>query len=316
MIKALFICGSMNQTKMMHNISKELPELDSWFSPYYCDGFEKFWLDLGALEFTVMGGQFLKNTFQYLDDKKLKIDYEGKCGPYDLVVTCSDLIIPKNIKGSKLVLVQEGMTDPEGLLYYAVKFLRFPLWVASTSTTGLSNAYDIFCVASEGYKKLFIKKGVKGEKIVVTGIPNFDNCANNKNNSFPYRDYVLVATSDRREIYRYENRKELIEKANRIANGRRIIFKFHPNEKWSRASDEVKRYSPDAIYFTNGKAEEMVANCSVLITRFSSLAYVGIALEKEVYSDYPIEELRMLMPIQNGGMSSKNIATECRKLFA
>ena len=30
-----------------------------------------------------------------------------------------------------------------------------------------------FCVASEGYRDLFISKGVKPEKIYVTGIPNF-----------------------------------------------------------------------------------------------------------------------------------------------
>ena len=62
-------------------------------------------------------------------------------------------------------------------------------------------------------------------------------------NDFPYRDYVLVATSDRRETYNYENRKRFIQKANGIAAGRRIIFKFHPNENAERACREVERHA-------------------------------------------------------------------------
>jgi len=37
--KILYICGSMNQTTMMHQISEHLSLYDSYFSPYYADGF-------------------------------------------------------------------------------------------------------------------------------------------------------------------------------------------------------------------------------------------------------------------------------------
>ena len=314
-MKALFICGSMNQTSMMHEISKYLPKFEIHFSPYYCDGFEKFWLNRGILEFTVMGGEFFRKTLNYLKSNSLSIDYEGKKGPYDLVVTCSDLIIPKNILGSKIVLVQEGMTDPETLLYYFVKYLRLPRWIASTSTTGLSNLYNVFCVASQGYRDFFINKGVTPEKIRVTGIPNFDNCVSFKENNFPFRDFVLVATSDRREIYRYENRRKFIKKANKIANGRQMIFKFHPNENISRALREVKKYSPGALTYSQANTDHLIANCETLITRFSSVAFVGVALGKEVYSDIRKEDLQTLLPIQNGGRSAYNIAQECLELF-
>ena len=140
-----------------------------------------------------MGGEFRKRSEKYLKDNKLKIDYRGEGNYYDLVFTCTDLIIQKNIKGKKIILVQEGMTDPEDIMYYIVKYLKLPRYFASTSTTGLSNYYKYFCVASEGYKELFIKKGVSPEKIIVTGIPNFDNVKENINNDFIYRDYVLVA---------------------------------------------------------------------------------------------------------------------------
>ena len=268
----------------------------------------------GLLDFCVMGGGFLRNTLEYLKKNLLNIDHEGKKGPYDLVLTCSDLIVPKNVRKTKLVLVQEGMTDPETLLFYIVKYLRLPRWIASTSTTGLSDFYDLFCVASEGYRELFIRKGVKSEKIRITGIPNFDDCVSFQENNFPYKDYVLVATSDRREIYRYENRRKFIEKANRLAKGKQLIFKFHPNEYISRARDEVARYSPKALTYSDANTDHLVANCSTLITRFSSVAFIGLALGKEVYSDYPNEQLKRLLPIQNGGRSAYNIAQECKHL--
>jgi hypothetical protein len=170
-------------------------------------------------------------------------------------------------------------------------------------------------VASEGYRDLFIGKGVRPEKIRVTGIPNFDDCASHVGNDFPHKDYVLVATSDMRETYRYENRRRFIEKANRLADGRQLVFKFHPNENTARAAREVERYSPGAFFFSHGNTDHMVANCNALVARYSSVVYVAVALGKEVHSDLSLEDLQRLVPIQNGGRSAANIAAECLKLF-
>ena len=314
-MKALYICGSLNQSKMIYEVSRHLPHFEAHFTPYYCDGFLRRLQRAGLLDFTVMGGNFLKQTLCYLQDKGAAIDYEGEKGPYDLVLTCSDLIVPKNVLGAKLVLVQEGMTDPETILFHLVKRFGLPNWIAYTSTTGLSDAYDIFCVASEGYEELFTGKGVRPEKIRITGIPNFDDCTSYLDNDFPHRGYVLVATSDRRETRKYENRKKFIRHANRIAAGRQLLFKLHPNENLDRARKEVKRYSPDAMIFSDGNTDHMIANCSVLVTRFSSVVYVATALGKEIHSDIPDEELQRLLPNQNGGRSAENIAAECVGLF-
>ncbi len=313
--KILFICGSMNQTTMMHQISKFYKGYDCYFSPYYGDGYIDYFSRKGILDFSVLGGQFRMRTENYLRANKLQIDYKAQRNNYDLVFTCSDLIVPKNILGKKLVLVQEGMTDPENLAFYLVKYLNFPRWMASTSVTGLSDAYDYFCVASEGYRDLFISKGINEEKIRVTGIPNFDNIKKYMDNDFPYRNYVLVATSDTRETFRYENRKKFIEKAVSIAEARQIIFKLHPNENVKRAVYEINKFAPGALVFSSGNTNHMIANCDILITRFSSVVYLGIALNKEVYSEFNIEELRSLTPIQNNGTSAKNIARIGYKLL-
>ncbi len=55
----------------------------------------------------------------------------------------------------------------------------------------------------------------------------------------------------------------------------------------------------------------MIANCSELITQYSTVVYTGIALGKKVHSYFDVEELKRLAPIQNGGTSAKNIAQVC-----
>ncbi len=204
------------------------------------------------------------------------------------------------------------MTDPEDLRYLLAKYMKVPRYIASTAVMGLSDEYDYFCVASEGYKNLFIKKGVKAEKIVVTGLPNFDNFQKFQNNNFPYKNFALVATSDTRETFKYENRKAFIEKAKKLARGKQLIFKLHPNENHKRATKEINKYAPDSLVFTDTNIWEMIANCDILITKYSTVVYAGLALGKEVYSDVSIEELKKLIPIQNNGTSAKNIADICR----
>lgn len=303
----------MNQTTMLHKISNHLNDYDCYFTPYYCDGFLTLLLKTGLLNFSILGGKFRQETENYILKNNLKLDYEGKNNSYDLIVTSSDLIIPKNIKYKNVILVQEGMTDPKNFSYYVVRFFHLPRYLASTSTTGLSDAYVKFCVASEGYKNFFINNGCKEEKIVVTGIPNFDNSAQYLKNDFPHKDYVLVCTSDARETFKFENRLKFLKYAKSIANGRQMIFKLHPNENTKRAAKEIKNLIPDALVFAKGNTNEMIANCSVLITIYSSVVYVGLALGKEVYSKFDLAELKRLLPVQNGGTSEIKIAEICRQ---
>jgi hypothetical protein len=313
--RILFICGSMNQTTQIHQISRHLTEYGQAFTPYYCDGLHEVMRRVKLLEFTIIGDKLAKHCQRYLEDQNLAIDYRGQRGPYDLVVTCSDVFLQKNIRGNRIVLVQEGITDPEDRNFRLVQRHRWlPLWMAGTAATGLSDAYRAFCVASEGYRELFIRRGAKADKIVVTGIPNFDDCQRYRDNIFPHRNFVLVCTSPLREIFRGEDRTSFILEAVRIARGRPMIFKFHPNEDLARAEREVNRHAPGALVFKTGSAEEMIANCDVLITRYSSTVFVGLALGKETYSDYPMDELRRLLPLQNRS-AAFNIANVCRRVL-
>jgi len=125
---------------------------------------------------------------------------------------------------------------------------------------------------------------------------------------------VLACTSALRELFQREDREAFIRRAVDIAGGRQLIFKLHPSENVKRATREIRLHAPEAMVFAAGSAEEMIANCDVLITRFSSTAFVGLALGKETYSDFSMDEMRRLMPVQNGS-AALNIANVCRRLL-
>ena len=311
---ALFLCGSLNQTTMMHKIATSLPNFDCFFAPFYVEGGLDLLRHTGLLKHSILDGKHRKSTLQYLRRQHLPVDKNGSAHNYDLVVTCTDLIVQSNIRNKRLLLVQEGITEPEDLIYSLVRGLHLPRFLANTAATGLSDAYDLFCVASQGYREHFINKGVKPEKIVVTGIPNFDNAQEALVNDFPYHDYVLVATSSIRETGKFDDRMGFLHHAQRIAGDRPVLFKLHPNEDWKRAEKEIRMVFPSAMIFREGNTSQMIANCSVLITQVSSVVYIGIALGKEVHSYFNLETLYKLAPIQNQGTSAEKIAEVCRKL--
>jgi hypothetical protein len=306
----------MNQTLQMHQIAAQLPEFDCWFSQLFSDSPIMNFLTnyTTLLDTTILTGHFRKNSETYLAQHGLKTDYAAKLNKYDLVVYCSDMIVPKRMQKFKTVWVQEGMIDGLTLWGSLLKAFKLPGFLAgNTSLNGSSNNLDIYCAASEGYRQHFINGGTDAEKIVVTGIPNYDNAAAFLKNDFPHRDYVMVATTDMRETYRYENRVAFIKKAVAIAAGRPLLFKLHPNEKLARAEKEIRKYAPaGTLIFHQGNTDEMIANCCELITQYSTVVYTGIALGKKVHSWFDVDELKTLAPLQNGGVSAKNIAQICR----
>ncbi|WP_044173310.1 hypothetical protein [Flectobacillus major] len=314
--KLLFITGSINQTSQMHQIAQYLPEYECWFSQIFADSPFINWVieNTTWADRTVLAGQFRKNSEAYCKEHGLLMDYKAQKNHYDLVVYCSDLIIPDRMLQTKTLWVQEGMIDECTLASKIVKKLHLPPYLAiGTSLNGSSNICDIYCAASEGYKNYFAKMGTDTQRILPTGIPNFDNCQQFLQNDLALRNYVLVTTSDIRECFRPDDRVAFIKKCVNIANGRPLIFKLHPNEVFERAIAEIKENTPEGTQIlTNGNANHLVANCDELITQYSTLVYVGIALGKKVHSYFEVDELQKLAPIQNEGTSAQNIAQVCR----
>jgi len=317
--KILFITGSINQTSQMHQVAQQLIDYDCWFSQFFSDSPAVNYLikHTRLLDSTILAGQFKRNSEDYLKKHNLKIDYQAKKNEYDLIVYCSDLHIPQRLRSTKTVWVQEGMTDKYTWKSKIVKALNMsPILSGGTSLNGASNVCDIYCAASEGYKTQFASLGTDASKIVVTGMPNYDNLSQFVDNDFPYRNYVMVATTDMRETFRYENRPSFIKEAVKIANGRKLLFKLHPNEKFDRAQAEIRKYAPEGtLIYQTGNTNQMIANCSELITQYSTVVYTGMALGKKVHSYFNTKQLEQLMPIQNRGMSAYNIAYVCRNFI-
>jgi hypothetical protein len=318
--QVLLICGNRNHTSMMHAIARALPDCACWFTPYYCDDDSPLdWLRrLRLLEFVALGHAFRTACLAYLRRHDLAIDLGGKRGGYDLVITCSDLIVPSNIAPAPLVGVQEGMIDPA--LFWARVMDRFPRlalprWAAGTAKTGLSHAYEVYCVASEGYKRDFIARGAHAERLAVTGLPNFDSFGALVEPGHWLADKVLACTSDGRETFRLDNRKKFIAWCVELAAGRPLVFKFHPNERMARAAAEVRRWAPGATILEQGDGEALAANCHTLVTEWSTLAYVGLALGKPTYSYRDLDRHRRMLPLQHG-RGAEEIARVCRDVIA
>lgn len=261
-----------------------------------------------------MAGQFRENTENYIRQLGLQMDYKATMNDYDLVVFCSDMVVPARMRKIKTIWVQEGMIDKLTLMGRMVKLLGLPAYLAgNTALNGSTNICDIYCTASPGYKHAISRMGTDPSRVIVTGMPNYDDLSRFALNDFPHRDYVMVATTDMRETFRYENRSAFISEAVKIADGRRLLFKLHPNENFERAQREIKQHAPaNTLIFHQGNTNEMIANCCELITQYSTVVYTGIAFGKKVHSWFNTDELYKLMPIQNKGTSAQNIANICR----
>jgi hypothetical protein len=312
----LCIVGSLNQTSQLHQIASFLDrEYNMFYTQLYGDGFAyKFVAESGFFDNTVLGknSSFTQRSKKYIKENNLVYDYRGESKDieYDLAIMSTDMVVPSSFLSKKMVWVQEGMIDPLTPIAKLVKKFNLPTFLpGNTSLNGTTNIADIYFAASKGYKKYFNALGTQSEKILTTGVPNFDNIIEMQNLQFEYKDYVLVATSDIRELGGNEDRVDFIKECVKIADGRQLIFKLHPNENYEKAIREIKNNSPEkTLIYNSGSIDPMIAHCHTLITQYSSTVYLGMILGKKIYSYFPIEELEANVPIQNGGNSAEIIS--------
>jgi hypothetical protein len=320
--KIICLVGSLNQTKQLHLISNYLKDdYDIYFTQLFGDGmFLKMVAESGIVDNTVFGrnSSFTLNSRDYIESNNLNYDYRANSRGinYDLALLSTDMIVPKEFRKIKTIWVQEGMIDKLGSMSRLVKKVGLPeFFTGDTSLNGTSNRADIYCSMSFGYKDYFSQWGTKKEKILVTGVPNFDNIDEFKNDSYHESGFILIATSDIRELGGNENRTDFFEKCVKIANGRKVIYKPHPNESRERVTKELMQVIPNAEIIYKPILDTLIAHCDTLITQWSSSVYVGLVLGKTVYSYFPMEELEAKKPIQNGGKSAEIIANIAREFI-
>ncbi len=64
------------------------------------------------MERTIAGHRLRQRCLDYLAEERLAVDLDGHRGGYDLVVTCSDVVVPKNVQGKPMLVVQEAFWTP------------------------------------------------------------------------------------------------------------------------------------------------------------------------------------------------------------
>lgn len=318
----LCLVGSRNQTTQLHQIAQHLEQdYNIFYSQIFGEGFfYKAMAETGLFDNTVLGrdSSFTLASQEYIRQHDLNYDYRGttKNIDYDLALLSTDMIVPKSFKKIKTIWVQEGMIDPINNFSKLVKKINLPPYTtANTSLNGTTNIADIYCAMSKGYKDYFSELGTNKNKILVTGVPNFDNIASLNQTTYHEKGFVLVATSDIRELGGNDDRIHLIKKCVDIARGKKIIFKPHPNENIERIKSEIYSVIPHATIITEPIIDTLIAHCDTLITQYSSCVYIGLTLGKKVYSYFPIEELESKKPVQNGGKSSEIIANITREFL-
>ena len=249
-------------------------------------------------------------TSDYLKAQGLPFDRRGGGGGYELVVMGTDLMVPAQ-PARRAVRARPGRDDgSRGLAVPARPGApELPRYLANTSMTGLSHAYAAFCVASAGYRELFIaaKGRQRPSESVVTGIPNFDDVAGFLHNDFPHRGYVLAATSCLRETLKAEDRAGFIRRCLDLARGRGAPLQAAPERgPGARAArDRARSPGPSSSPTGTPRTWSPTRTCwSRGTPRSSHRARPG---QGGPCGHRPRDAARLL-PVQNGGSSARRIA--------
>jgi len=117
--KILFIGGSLNQTRIAHAVYGHLSEdYEARFSPYYCDGFLRVLQQKRPPSTSASsGGSSATGRWPISGNTISRSTRAGGRGITIWSFTTTDLLIQKNIRNKPVILIQEGMTDPENMLF-------------------------------------------------------------------------------------------------------------------------------------------------------------------------------------------------------
>lgn len=165
----LFVCGSPERAEALHRIANELGECRVWFTAYYGGPLVTMLRELGLLEHTAAGKGPGERCLRYLRSHHLPIDLGGRRGRYDLIVTSSDLVLPANVRGHRLVVV--GTRSVQRTVAAERFMWRIAQGLSRWLGTDPRGARCRVCVASNEDRDFFLDLGVSEERIVATGVP-------------------------------------------------------------------------------------------------------------------------------------------------
>jgi len=312
----LFIGSTVDQIKVMHTISDHLnPVHNCFFTPFYLDNVvSKLGLSR-QLENIVFGKNYREDIFDYIQNNDLKLDECGESNHYDLVVTFSTLIIPKNIRNSRIVLLQDLMNEPRNFMAYFTKWFKFSSYLNKPSSINLFERYDVVCVASPGYRKRFIRNGADPDKIALTGIPEFTTFPDTLPDDVLQRGVVHLVTLPLWGSLEKEYRKDLQMNLNWIADGRPIYFKLLPTDQPIIATRKIKNTLLNVRVFTGSRNHLKNIYERGLISKRTACLFTASVIGDKLHIFADAEVLRHLKPYQNSTASAEKIANVCKNLM-
>jgi hypothetical protein len=309
--EVLFICGSKADTACLHQVSQHLDQCRIWFTPYYGGGLVTALRGLGLLDRTIAGRQASQGCLEYLRNHHLAIDWNGGRGRYDLIVTCSDVLLPDNIVRRPLLVVQNELWHPDfapGLVRRELAH-RLRRYVAAAAT-GLSGAYERLCVASFGYRDRFVELGVARDRMVVTGLPGHDDYQAYASSEMVGSGYVLVCGTRATESVNGFTLRRLLQRAVAAAGALPILVQLAPDAP----IQPVARWVPHARIAPKIETDALIAGSSLLISPWVAHAYVAMALGKPVLGQRSLRDLHHFVPVQTRS-AARDIAGVCRALL-
>ena len=230
----------------------------------------------------------------------------GRHGPYDLVVDLLDVFLQKNIAATDRSR-SGAITDPEDDNF---RLVAAPLAHSRSGPRDGPRRLPRLCVASDRSRSVRRQGqggGDRGHR------RSTSTTATLSRQHFPHRDFVLVYTSIAAGSPPWRRSKS---RSSSMRSGARDDLQVPPQRRPRASGGGSESVCTGCPIFTTGSAEAMIANCDVLITRYSSTVFVGLALGKETHSDYPMDELRRLQPVQNrsAALNIAMCAAGCSKI--
>lgn len=209
--------------------------------------------------------------------------------------------------GIKSVIVQEGSARPElkrkirGLKNWVIELLRYCKIQIGYVSHGMSYLFDVYCVAGIKVKKMLENRGVKSDKIKITGQPKYDkfvsasklHATQNKNNKrlLFAAGFNVISDDENKEFL-----QELIKKTKEL--NIQLTVKLHPRSRESIQDinnlfghEELKHCD---IIKTGDDTIKLLPEVYGLITVASTVITEALILDREgILVDYLAKGLKL-----------------------
>ena len=202
-----------------------------------------------------------------------------------------------------------------GITNYSIEDLLGNSRVFSLKDTNTDYYGDYIFVLNNFVRENLINQGVKAKKIVVSGLPTFDNLKNHYTDIFNFKQRYGIDLNKKiitwashvseDEIYIFE---ELL-KVFTLNNEYLLIIKPHPNENYSYMEKMLAKIHTNSIrLIENCDIRDLINISELLLTQYSTCGLEALFMQTPVIVLNPFDKK------YDTDYSSLNIASKCQDL--